>query len=261
MTKIQKSIIPLNLKNEGNSVSAYLGCVSQNTYPQLRNIVDSILDKNNLPYFSTLKFEKRKKEYLTGRYMAKSVAAEYLNEPNLGEIEIENGVFNQPYVKYNGSDIPGVSLSHSNEWSVAVSFPEGHPMGVDIEKLNQQQIHVIKNQLTENEIKYIKQNNLDELEAYFLIWTMKEALSKVLKCGLTTPFSVLEIDKPSFQANWTAQCYFKNFGQYKCHSWIIDKYALSIVFPKNSDFNIDVCALFSNSKNSRVFQGGEYRIA
>ena len=245
MLNIKKIIIPLNLKREEKHINAFLGCISQDAYYQLKNHVELILQNNTLRYFLTLKFEKRKKDYLTGRYMAKSVVAEYLKETDLAAIEIENGIFNQPFVKYKGSDIPGVSFSHSYQWTVAVSFPFGHPMGIDIEKLGFQELDVIKKQLTEREISLIQKSGIDEDKAYYQTWTMKEALSKVLQCGLTTPFRILEIDKPNFHVNGYAQCYFKNFGQYKCYSWIVDGYALSIVFPKRTEMNIDIYALFN----------------
>ncbi|MDY6935442.1 MAG: 4'-phosphopantetheinyl transferase superfamily protein [Spirochaetota bacterium] len=244
MSEIKKRVISLNVKRNEEPVSAYLGCVSQNAYSMLENNIESILESNKLRYFSSLRFEKRKKDYLTGRYMAKSVVAEYLHETNLAAIEIANGVFNQPFVKYNGPDIPGVSLSHSYDWSVALSFPYGHPMGIDIEKVDLEELDIIKGQLTEDEIRLIHESGIKEEITYFQTWTMKEALSKVLKCGLTTPFTVLEIDKPHFQSNGVATCLFKNFGQYKCHSWIIKGYALSIVLPKNSEMKMDIRSLF-----------------
>jgi phosphopantetheinyl transferase len=245
MKELKSSIISLNLKTDEESIVAFLGHISRETYPQLEKDVDSFLHDKELQYFSTRKFEKRKKDYLTGCYVAKSVVAEYLNETDLAAIEIESGLFNQPVVKYEGWNIPGVSLSHSHEWSAALSFPLGHPMGLDIEKLDFQKLDILKSQMTEYEIDLIQESGMDKSEGYCQIWTMKEALSKVLGCGLTVPFSVLEIAKPRFQKNGKGRCYFKNFGQYKCHSWIIKGYALSIVLPKKTEINLDIHALFS----------------
>jgi phosphopantetheinyl transferase len=177
--------------------------------------------------------------------MAKSVVAAYLGQANMAKIEIESGVFNQPLVKYVGWDIPGVSLSHSDEWSVALSFPSGHPMALDIERLDAQKLKVIESQMTKYEIDSLNESGIDKSKGYCQIWTMKEALSKVLGCGLTTPFSVFEIANPHFQKSGNSQCHFKNFGQYKCHSWIINGYALSIVLPKKTEINLDVHVFFS----------------
>ena len=203
-----------------------------------------LLHKNELQYFKTRKFEKRKKDYLTGCCVAKWVTAAYLNETDLATIEIANGVFNQPVVRYNGWNIPGVSLSHSHEMSVALSFPSGHPMALDIEKVDPNRVDVYQRQLTEYEKGLVQKRGKDESIDYCQIRTMKEALSKVLGCGLTAPFSILEIKAPSFRENGNSFCYFKNFGQYQCHSWIINEYALSIVLPVKTEINSDVQAFF-----------------
>jgi 4'-phosphopantetheinyl transferase len=244
MTKLKPSIISLGLVRDGAAVDAFLGHIYQEKYSELEQSADSFLHKNELLYFKTRKFEKRQKDYLTGCYVAKCVAAAYLNETDLVTIEIASGVFNQPLVRYMGWNIPGVSLSHSHEWSVALSFPWGHPMALDVEKVDPKRVDVLKRQLTEYEIDLVQRRGKDESIDYFQIWTMKEALSKVLGCGLTTPFHVLEIKTPHFQENGDAECYFRNFGQYKCHSWIIRGYALSIVLPRKTEINLDVHAFF-----------------
>ena len=244
MAELRPSIISLDLVRAGVPVDAFLGHISQDKYAELEKSVDSFLHKNELQYFKTRKFEKRKKDYLTGCCVAKWVAAAYLNETDLVTIEIANGVFNQPLVRYNGWNIPGVSLSHSHEMTVALSFPSGHPMALDIEKVDPKRVDVLRRQLTEYEIGLVQKRGKDDSIDYCQIWTMKEALSKVLGCGLTAPFSILEIKEPYFQENGDSRCYFKNFGQYQCHSWIINGYALSIVLPAKTEINLDVHAFF-----------------
>jgi 4'-phosphopantetheinyl transferase len=67
-----------------------------------------------------------------------------------------------------------------------------------------------------------------------VIWTIKEAVSKAIKVGLMTPFATLEISSLHRLSDGGLLCYFKNFAQYKCYSWIIGKWILSIAIPKNS---------------------------
>ncbi len=244
MTELRPSIISLRLERNDGPVVAFLGSVSRDSYPQLDENATAFLHENELRYFSSRRFKKRRMDYLTGCYIAKSVVGAYLNEPDLVKIEIESGVFNQPVVRYAGWNTPGVSLSHSHEWSVALSFPLGHPMALDIEKLGLHKLDVLKKQMTRSEIDLIEKRDGDKATGYCQIWTMKEALSKVLGCGLTTPFSVLEINRPNFKDNGDAQCYFKNFGQYICHSWIINGYAFSIVLPRTTALELDAHVLF-----------------
>lgn len=234
----------LNLIREEKEVPAFIGFIHHESFSELEKKFDAILINNELRYYTGLAFEKRKKDYLTGCFIAKSAAGAYLNEPDLKKIEISNGAFNQPYVKYLGLDIPGVSLSHSSNYSVALSFPRGHIMGIDIEENDPRQLEVIKSQLTEFEINFVYDNKLKELDTFFQIWSMKEALSKALKCGLTTPFPILEISNPEIINDTLSLCYFKNFGQYKCYSWSKNGYSLSIILPKKTDLKVDIDELF-----------------
>lgn len=234
MFEVEKKILSLQLEQKKDAVKSFFGIISHDTYKMLEENVESILHKAELPYFASLKFLKRKKDYLTGCYIAKSIIAKYLNEKNLSSIQISSGIFRHPFIRYQGWEIPGVSVSHSDEYSGAIVFPQWHPMGFDIEKVSEMKTDIIKKQLTEAELDLIKQSNRDDVNIYCQIWAIKEALSKSLKCGLTTPFSILEIDKAEFSDNDKIQCHFKNFGQYRSYSFIMNGYAFALVMPKNT---------------------------
>ena len=238
MLDIDKTILSLQLEGNKDPVKAFFGLISHDAYKQLENNVESILHEAELPYFSSLKFLKRKKDYLTGCYIAKSVIAKYLNEKNLSSIQISSGVFKHPFIRYQGWEIPGVSVSHSDDYSGAIVFPQWHPMGIDIEKINTAKLDIIKRQLTDEEINIIQKNGMDSIDTYCQMWAIKEALSKSLKCGLTTPFSILEIDKVEFGDNGKIQCHFKNFGQYRSYSFLLNGYAIALVMPKNTVMNL-----------------------
>lgn len=51
-------------------------------------------------FFSTLKFQKRARSYLIGRFVAKQAIARLSGEDNLANILIQSGVFNQPIVTF-----------------------------------------------------------------------------------------------------------------------------------------------------------------
>ncbi len=238
MFEIKKSIFSLDLERKQDEVKALFGLISHDTYQHLENNVETFLHDNEMPYFSSIKYKKRKKDYLTSCYIAKSVIAKYLNESNLSSIQISSGIFKHPFIRYNGWEIPGVSLSHSDGFSGALAFPQWHPMGIDIEKIDNEKVEIIKSQLTEDELDLVKQNDTDNVKTYCQIWTIKEALSKSLKCGLTAPFSILEIDKVKFNNNGYIQCHFKNFGQYRSYSFTVNGYALAIVMPKKTEMKL-----------------------
>ncbi len=65
-------------------------------------------------------------------------------------------------------------------------------MAIDIETINSDKDDTILTQLTDNEQKLAA--SLLSSPSLQLLWTIKESLSKVLKCGLTVPFELLEVE-------------------------------------------------------------------
>lgn len=129
------SIIPIILTaNDARIFTASLTVVSFEEYPhQAVKNISQILHPGEKAYFDSLKYERRQKSYLMGRYACKKVLSAYLNEPKLNTIEIAHGIFGQPIVRYLTREMPGISLSHDNLFSAAIAFSDTHPMALDIE--------------------------------------------------------------------------------------------------------------------------------
>jgi 4'-phosphopantetheinyl transferase len=71
-----------------------------------------------------------------------------------------------------------------------------------------------------------------------LLWTAKEALSKVLRCGFMIPFELLEIEM--FEPNNDfAISYFKNFHQYQALSFPLANTLCSLVYPKKTELSLN----------------------
>jgi len=195
-------------------------------------------------YYNALTFEKRIKSYLLGRLVAKQAVAALTGEKILKNINIQYGIFKQPIVVSNKQNIQ-VSISHCDNFGAAIAFPEAHPMGIDIEKINPHTAEAVKRQITEAEEELLHSSVLSYELGLTLLWTAKEALSKVLKTGLMTPFEVFEISKIEPHDN-CIMCYYKNFAQYRVLSFTIDKYMFSIAHPLKSELSFDVQSLKEN---------------
>jgi 4'-phosphopantetheinyl transferase len=95
-------------------------------------------------------------------------------------------------------------------------------------------------------------NDSDSTRTLTLTWTIKEALSKVLRTGLMTPFEIFCLQSIQFENNkWVSQ--FKNFAQYQAISFQLGKFICSIVCPKRSQIQIDIIKLqqwFANKDNT-----------
>ena len=98
---------------------------------------------------------------------------------------------------------------------------------------------MLETQFTPSELERLKLMPEAEKDAYYFLWTVKEALSKTLKCGLTVPFSILEVERIVQHGLHAYTCLFKNFAQYQARSWIESQHVLSIVLPKNTQLMVN----------------------
>ena len=235
-----KAVFSLELIRNEKKVDAYMAYVYDDVYKNIINDTDNFLHNSERNYFTSLKSEKRRFTYLTGRFAGKLALSQYLHEPNLRAIEIRSGCFDQPLAKHLSFDTPEVTLSHCSDLAVAITYQAGHIMGIDVEEIDFSKSHVLKSQLTEAEAIKAQQNFEDYRIGYHLMWTAKEALSKALKCGLTVPFDILEIEDLNSQKENNYTSIFKNFAQYKCISWIMDRHLLSITLPRKTEMGTDV---------------------
>ena len=193
----------------------------------------NMLHPEEKAHFDTLKFEKRQADYLLGRIAAKTAVKGLTSTENIQSWHIDSGIFEFPIVKSLHNANIQVSISHCGKIGIALAFPEAHPMGIDIEKVNPNRLKAIESQITEKERTFMSESTLPYLQVTFMIWTMKEALSKVIKTGLMIDFKLLEID--SFQQEDDQfVCTFSHFGQYKAITYYANEYTCSIVLPKNT---------------------------
>jgi phosphopantetheinyl transferase len=200
------------------------------------------LHPDEFSYLATSEFEKRQHSYLLGRYSAKQTIVRFVNHTlPFSNVLVRSGVFEQPVMCCLADEKIQVSLSHSGHLGLALVFPETHPMGVDLEVLNSEQNTIIESQLTSQEKKWIK-NCLYAVPSeilYGLFWTVKEALSKVLRTGMTAPFSIYALTNITFQDYyWLSE--FENFAQYQAISFILVNNLCSIVYPKQVKLIINI---------------------
>ncbi len=240
-----QGVFQLDLQRAGNRRSAWFAFVRQSEYERLSSTTADFLSEQELTYFKNRKFPRRQQSYLLGRYAAKLVVSQCLKESTMNNIDIYPGVFDQPLVRHLSTDTPGVSLSHCTDLAVALAFPAGHPMAVDVEPVDASRVAAIKSQLSTREIEWAEAEPANAARQYALIWTAREALSKVLQCGLTTPPEILDLEKLKTQSNGCWESCYANFAQYKCLSWVTPRHVLSIVLPQQTtlDAQVDLTAV------------------
>lgn len=109
----------------------------------------------------------------------------------LGNTEIHDNGFGKPV-----ADGIGFNLSHSGEW-ILLAINE-RPVGCDIEKLKFTQYKKMgKIVYTEQELRLIDRA-ADKMDAFFTLWTKKEALLKCIGEGFHRPAKSVDVSGDSF---------------------------------------------------------------
>ena len=237
----------LTLRRPNETFKAGFCLCEFSKFPNYEEIV-AFLHPQERKYYEKLKFEKRIKSYLVGRLTAKKAIAVLVGEVDLTKILIQSGIFTQPIATYKEKQNIQVSISHSDDFGAAVAFPEAHPMGIDIEKIHREQNEAIEREVTESEIKLIKGLPFSYETMLTFLWTAKEALSKVLKTGLMTPFKIYEVEKIENHQDYLLS-FYKNFAQYKTVSFLIGNNVCSIVYPMKTELRIDIRAINETFKH------------
>lgn len=211
---------------------AYLGFCNV-SYERLLETKNMYLHGDELKHYNALEAEAHQRSYLRGRYISKEVLAAYFEEQDYTRFNIINGVFNHPIVEYvQGHNRTGVSITHNEVYGVSIAFSEELPMSVDIERCNLSQKEIIKSQLSPDERELAANMSWQSTVAYTVLWTVKEAISKVIKTGLTIPLEVLKISEFEEFENHIV-CRFANFPQYQTVSFRVKRdHVCSIAMPE-----------------------------
>ncbi len=214
-------------------------CLSSASFENLNFESDLFLHPKERAYLKSLTHSKRQKSFLLGRYCAKQAVASYINHEAFTHTLIENGIFQQPVVYHPHHSNIQVSISHTDLFGAALAFPETHPMAIDIETVCVIKIATMQTQLVGAEQKFSSSFSGTEIELVTLLWTAKEALSKVLKCGCMIPFELLEVETLLNFDHFTLS-YFKNLYQYQALSFPVGNTFCSIVYPKKTELKLDL---------------------
>ena len=234
--------ILLDFKRSESQFEGVMICVYAPEGTCHNTILNETLNPSEYEYWKMLRSERRKRSYLLGRWAAKKAVSELCNVQDLKSMDISSGVFGQPILKCRDVYNVDVSISHTDQFICGVAYPQEHPIAVDVEMINHLNEAVIKSQMTENEHKILQAFNLKEFPEHSIsttFWTAKEALSKILKCGMMAPIDFFEIANLKKTINAKTDHFhlsgtFRHFAQYRFESWVTDDYSVSLTLPKRT---------------------------
>lgn len=197
------------------------------------------LHPKEFEYYFQLEYERRVKSYLTGRYVAKRAVSFLVGNESLERICIEQGIFHQPVVNLPNATNVQVSITHCDDLAAGIAFSEELPMGIDMERISVDRNKVLETQMTVKESSLFSCLPYSYETTLTLFWTVKEALSKILKTGLTTSFHIYEISQVEAR-DGVVYSLFENFPQYRTASFILGDYVCSITYPKKTEWSVAV---------------------
>lgn len=163
------------------------------------------LSNRERAHLDTIRFSKRRDEYLTRRWTAKCAVVTVLEldhaAATLASVEIRNRPSGAPYVEISGRAAPvDVSLTDRAGWAVCLVGPPGGALagtlGVDLELVEPRTDGFVADFLTDAERQYVRALAPGEPrdEAANLIWSAKEAALKVRQEGLRADTRSVEVE-------------------------------------------------------------------
>lgn len=138
---------------------------------------EEFLTKRELETYKAFKIDKRKKEWLGGRYALKKLACDFFNF-DIKHMEVNNLPSGQPVLLVPGGTKLPVSITHSGEYAAAAIALTGQSIGLDIEIVEQRSSSWVKQCFDKRELSSKSAPFLTEL------WAKKEAVLKFLGVGL-----------------------------------------------------------------------------
>ena len=161
------------------------------------------LSDPEIQQFSSLRFPKRRDEWLLGRWAAKRLVQSISDYQGfrLNEIEICNAPEGAPFIlRPDGEALPdSLTISHSGRFALCALAPGANfRIGADIERIEPRSEAFIADYFTPAEQQLVASSPPETRQtAVNLIWSSKESLLKALGVGLhwdTRKVEVREID-------------------------------------------------------------------
>jgi 4'-phosphopantetheinyl transferase len=201
----------------------------QNLLPWLTSL-QNVLSNEEAERANLFAFEDARLLYQASHGAMRFVIGNQLNiHPK--ELKFDLGKFGKPFLA--NSDLY-FNLSHSNDLFV-ISLQENHPIGTDTEPCDRpiQWEQVAKRFYSESEQQLLKKSDTPQ-KAFHYVWTRKEALLKVLGCGIIDNLNAFDTTHEICQLSNT----FVNsleidvpVNRYFIKSYIIENNFISIASP------------------------------
>jgi len=153
----------------------------------------SVLSEKELEHLDTLRNEKNRIQWIAGRYAVKSALFKFKTERgllmDLSCIDILKGENSSPCI----IQYPDLCVSITHSFPYCIGLVANKKIGIDLEKITNSKDSLIRHFYTLEEQKFLEKfRGTDEYSnRAMILWTRKEAVSKVLKLGMQMNFKKL----------------------------------------------------------------------
>ncbi len=141
---------------------------------------ETVLSPQEQTYFNTLRFAKRRTEWLGGRFALKQAAGRVLKIADVTRVEVLPQESGKPKLLVGG--IPArlaYSITHSHGFAVAAASMQEKFIGIDLEKIE------YRMDAWKHDFFHPAELTADGDDFLTALWTQKEALVKLLGTGLS----------------------------------------------------------------------------
>ncbi|MDO9086207.1 MAG: 4'-phosphopantetheinyl transferase superfamily protein [Anaerolineaceae bacterium] len=162
------------------------------------------LSEEELQQLQSFRFEKRRKDWLQGRWTAKRLIQSLFakgDDLSSGQICIKNETSGAPYAMIKGEKMKAsLSISHrGNLASTAICTDPDITIGIDLEEIENKSQGFIEDYFTTPESEYVfALPQKQQAWAASLLWSGREAILKALQTGLRYDTREIAIHCPSF---------------------------------------------------------------
>jgi 4'-phosphopantetheinyl transferase len=165
------------------------------------NPPDDFLSVEEKKRLSELRFQKRRLDWLRGRWTAKKLLLQA--DPACGglpiqAIQVANEPEGAPYLLIEGSRRYPWTLSISHCGPYALCALAENRMGCDLEHIERRPDIFVEDFFTRTEVQRVRDSPQGELRSILvnLVWSMKEAVLKSIGKGLRLDTRMVEVDPP-----------------------------------------------------------------
>ncbi|QJD81943.1 4'-phosphopantetheinyl transferase family protein [Cohnella herbarum] len=247
------------MKANRNEVGVYWIAIPPKAQTSLADRAVDWLDDEELHTYRSYRVDFKKMEFMTGRILMKTLLAERCSLPSPRRIRLRKNQYGKPlldHARMKGEypDNPGFNLSHTT-LLVACAIVDSGEVGIDAEDIGRDNSCLMNRVFTEREIGYVESRGSaqEKREAFYEVWTRKEAYVKATGLGLSIPLRSFEV--PFLECSGT-QDGWKYFSDRLSEQYVISvavRESAGVVWRRHL-YEVDFNQLYESALTSAPFR-------